>query len=146
MRTPARTRGNQAEHMQVPGEAHATHKPASGQRDHPGLHQNCCPSGSRTLPAVAATLLKTQPCLKHSQKLRRKWLGRAGSSAGKRWRCWLRPHLNLLPINCPHPPSFRGQPSSFLTTTPQQPQACALIPGGCPGGGEIQVRFTARAR
>lgn len=59
MRTPARTRGNQAKHMQVPGEAHATHKPASGQRDHPGLHQNCCPSGSH--PAEDTALPEAQP-------------------------------------------------------------------------------------
>lgn len=84
------------------------------------------PTKRGTLLAITATLLKTQPL--HSQSLGGKRPGRAGSSA-RRWKCWLRPCLDLWPISrAGSPPLLRGQPCSFFTTTLQQPQVCVNPP------------------
>lgn len=106
--------------------------PASGR-----WHPKCRSSRSRRLLAITA-----QPL--YRQNPEGKWPGRAGSSGGRRWKCWPKPGFDLLAVSrARSPPSLRGQLGSFLTTsTLEQPSVCVAMPRGCPEQGEIQVLFS----
>lgn len=121
-------------HTQVPGPAHATHTPATEPQD-PAVpraslrkwHQSCHSSRSWSLLAIPATLPWTQPL--YSQNPEGKWPGRAGSSGGRRWKCWPKPRFDLSPISrARSPPSLRGQLGSVLSSTLEQPWVCGNPP------------------
>lgn len=97
-------------HTRVPGQAHATHMPASGQPHTTASTTICCFSRSPTLLATTAPLVSTRPL--HSHRLGTKWPGRAGSSARRRCNRWLRTRLDLLPtLRARSPPSPQGNPA-----------------------------------